>query len=120
MEFARRVVEVVLNGSHIGYYYLCEHIKLDKNRVNIHELTKEDTDSGYIMELDINYDEPYKFKSAIKGLPNMFKDPDEVNVKQFYYMQSYINQLEASLYNDEELAAGKFMGYMDMDSYIDW
>ena len=35
-------------------------------------------------------------------------------------MQNYINTLEASLYNDEELAAGKFMEYMDIDSYIDW
>ncbi len=113
-------VDVILNGNHIGNYYLCEHIKVDKNRVNIHELSDEDTDGGYIMELDINYDEPYKFKSAIQGLPYMFKDPDEVNGAQFSFMQNYIHTLEASLHNDKELAAGKFMEYMDMDSFIDW
>jgi hypothetical protein len=50
----------------------------------------------------------------------MFKDPDEVNRQQFAYMQNYINKMEASLHNDKELAAGKFMDYMDIDSYIDW
>lgn len=113
-------VEVVLNGEHIGNYYLCEHIKVDKNRVNIHELTDDDTDGGFIMELDIYYDETHKFKSTVKGLPYMFKDPDEVNNQQFDYMQNYINTLEASLYNDVELTAGKFMEYMDIDSHIDW
>ena len=113
-------VDVVLNGKHIGNYYLCEHIKVDKNRVNIHELSEEDIEGGYIMELDVYYDEVFKFKSAVKGLPYMFKDPDEVNELQLAYMQNYINTLENSLYNDEELAIGKFMEYMDIDSYIDW
>ena len=113
-------VDVVLNGKHIGNYYLCEHIKVDKNRVNIHELSEEDIEGGYIMELDVYYDEVFKFKSAVKGLPYMFKDPDEVNEQQLAYMQNYINTLENSLYNDEELAIGKFMEYMDIDSYIDW
>ena len=113
-------VEVILNGNHMGNYYLCEQIKVDKNRVNIHELEDEDTDGGYIMELDINYDEINKFESAVYKLPYMFKDPDEVNAKQFEYIQNYINTLEASLANDEELAAGKFMEYMDIDSSIDW
>lgn len=118
-------VDVVLNGKHIGNYYLCEHIKVDKNRVNIAELDEEATEGegitgGFIMELDVYYDEVYKFKSAIRQLPYMFKDPDEVNEQQFTYMQNYVNTLEASLYNDEELATGKFMEYMDIDSYIDW
>ena len=118
-------VDVVLNGKHIGNYYLCEHIKVDKNRVNIAELDEEATEGegitgGFIMELDVYYDEVYKFKSAIKGLPYMFKDPDEVNEQQFAYMQNYVNAMEASIYNDEELTAGKFMEYLDMDSFIDW
>lgn len=113
-------VEVVLNGKHLGNYYLCEHIKVDKNRVNIHELEDGDVDGGYIMELDVYYDETYKFMSAVQELPYMFKDPDEVNEAQFTYMQNFINRLEASLHNDMELAEGKFMEYMDIDSHIDW
>lgn len=118
-------VDVVLNGNHIGNYYLCEHIKVDKNRVNIAELEEDATEGegitgGFIMELDKYFDEVNKFKSAVRQLPYMFKDPDEVNEQQFAYMQNYVNAMEASLYNDEELVAGKFMEYMDIDSSIDW
>lgn len=118
-------VDVVLNGKHIGNYYLCEHIKVDKNRVNIAELEEDATEGegitgGFIMELDKYFDEVYKFKSSVRNLPYMFKDPDEVNEQQFAYMQNYVNAMEASIYNDEELAAGKFMEYLDMDSFIDW
>ena len=114
-------VEVVLNGKHIGNYYLCEHIKVDENRVNIAELDEDATDGegitgGFIMELDVYYDEVYKFKSAIKKLPYMFKDPDEVNEQQFAYMQNYINSLENALYN----STGDYKDYLDMDSFIDW
>lgn len=113
-------VEVVLNGEHVGNYYLCEQIKADKNRVNISDLEEGDVTGGYIMELDVNYDEINKFESQYAKLPYMFKDPDEVNAEQFAYMQNYINELEFSLYNAEQLEAGKFLEYMDMDSFIDW
>lgn len=113
-------VEVVLNGKHIGNYLLCEHIKVDKNRVNIHELEEEDVDGGYIMELDSYFDETYKFKSTIRNLPYMFKDPDEVNDAQFAYMQNFINEMEASLYDDEKFAQRDYLNFMDIDSYIDW
>lgn len=113
-------VEVILNGEHVGNYYLCEQIKVDKNRVNISDLEEGDVTGGYILELDVNYDEINKFESQYAKLPYMFKDPDEVNAEQFAYMQNYINDLEFSLYNAEQLEAGEFLEYMDMDSFIDW
>lgn len=118
-------VEVVLNGKHVGNYYLCEQIKVDKNRVNICELEEDVTEGegitgGFVMELDVYYDEEYKFKSAVYQLPYMFKDPDEVNDAQFAYMQNYVKTLEEALYDDDAFADEKFMEYMDVDSYIDW
>ena len=65
-----KFVDVVLNGKHIGNYYLCEQIKIDKNRVDINKADENKiVNGGYIMELDINYDEVNKFKSAIYELP---------------------------------------------------
>jgi hypothetical protein len=118
-------VEVILNGEHVGNYYLCEQIKVDKNRVNISELDEEATSGegitgGYLMELDVNYDEVNKFMSQYGNFPYMFKDPDEVNAEQFAYMQDYVNRMEATLYDDEQLQAGKFTEFLDMDSFIDW
>lgn len=120
-----KFVEVVLNGKHMGNYYLCEHIKVSENRVNINEIDENTTSGdaltgGYIMELDVYYDEAYKFKSAKKSLPYMFKGPDEVNDAQFNYMQQYVNDLETALYDDTKFAAREFTDYMDIDSYVDW
>lgn len=113
-------VEVILNGKHIGNYYLCEHIKVDKDRVNVDELTDDVTDSGYILELDTYFDEVNRFKSAYYSLPYMFKDPDEVNSAQFSFIQNYVNTLEASLKDNARFAAGEYAGYIDVDSFIDW
>lgn len=59
-------VELWLNGRDMGLYYLCPHISINGDRVDI-------GDDGVIFELDTYYDETYKFKSAI-GLPVMIKD----------------------------------------------
>lgn len=118
-------VEVILNGTHIGNYYLCEQIKVDKNRVDIEELDNTVTEGdgitgGFIMELDTYYDEVNKFKSARRNLPWMFKDPDEVNSAQFTYMQNYVNAMEDALYDDAKFAAREFTNYMDLESFVDW
>ena len=113
-------VEVVLNGTHIGNYYLCEYIKIDKNRVNIDELDDDEVDGGYMMEIDTYYDEAFKFKSAKKNFPYMFKDPDEVNDSQFTFMQDFINNLEGALYEKNRFNTGEFMQYLDIESFADW
>ena len=113
-------VEVVLNGKHVGNYYLCEHIKVDKNRVDIHELEETDVDGGFMMEIDTYYDESFKFKSAKRQFPYMFKDPDEVNDAQFAFMRDFIGNLEGALYDKSRFAAREYADYLDVDSFVDW
>ena len=113
-------VEVILNGEFLGNYYLCEHIKIDKNRVNIDELEDDVVDSGYMFELDTYFDEAFKFRSQYYNMPYMFKDPDEVNDAQFAFMQDYVNNMEASLYSNSRFAAREYTEYLDVDSFIDW
>ena len=113
-------VEVFINGVHKGNYFLCEHIKVDENRVNIDELDEDETDGGYIMELDVYYDEAYKFKSSVRDLPYMFKDPDEVNDAQFNFIKDYVSNLENALYDDSRFASGEYMDYIDSESFADW
>ena len=122
-----KFVEVVLNGEHKGTYYLCEQIKVDKNRVNITEMESTDISDdaitgGYLMELDTYFDEVNKFKSAREELPYMFKEPDEETLvtEQLEYMQKYINDLEELLYTYSRLSAHEYEEYMDVDSYIDF
>lgn len=113
-------VELVVNGNHIGNYYLCEHIKVDKNRVNVDELEDNLTDSGYIFELDTYFDEVNKFRSQYYYLPYMFKDPDEVNSAQFSFIQNYVNNMEASIYDNTRFASREYTQYLDIDTFIDW
>lgn len=120
-------VEVVLNGKHVGNYYLCEQIKVDKNRVNITEMTKEDLEGdaitgGYLMELDVLYDEVNKFYSASKNFPYMFKEPDEdvLQPAQLSWFENYINEMEGKLYADDWLENREYANYMDLASFVDW
>ena len=53
-------VNLVLNGNYVGLYWLGEAIKVDKNRVNI------DEENEYLIEMDISYDETWKFHSTYK------------------------------------------------------
>ena len=120
-------VEVVLNGVHVGNYYLCEQIKIDENRVNVAEMIAEDISGdavtgGYLMELDVYYDEVNKFKSSVRNLPYMFKEPDEevLQPQQLAYFQNYINEMETSMYSENWLQNREYEDYMDLASFVDW
>lgn len=115
-------VELILNGKHMGNYLLCEQIRIDENRVNIHTLasTDENITGGYLMEMDKNYDEVHKFHSAVKDFPYMFKKPDEevLTDTMFNYMQAFINDMEHYLYNDPN--SRKWTEYIDIESFVDF
>lgn len=118
-------VEVVLNGKHIGNYYLCEQIRVGKDRVDIAELDNTVTEGdgitgGFIMEVDSYYDEDNKFRSARRLLPWMFKTPSDINGAQFAYMRNYVNSMEDALYDCSKFAAREFTEYMDLESFVDW
>src|SRR5690554_4099078 len=120
-------VEVVLNGEHLGNYYLCEHIKVDENRVNIVELDESDTEEptitgGYLVEMDTYFDEINKFKTSIRQMPVNIKEPDEdvLNSAQMAYIQGYFNRIEALLYDDNPPEGESYTDYMDVASFIDW
>ena len=120
-------VELVLNGKHLGNFYLCEQIKVDENRVNIKGMKASDKEGdavtgGYLVELDTYFDEVNKFKSAIMDLPYMFKEPDEdaLQPEQFSYFENYINSMESALYGDSWLSDRQYTNYLDLDSFVDW
>ena len=113
-------VELVLNGQHIGNYYLCEQVKVDQNRVNITELKSTSLEGGYLMEVDAWFDEAFRFRSPLYDVPWQFKDPDEVTQAQFDYMYAYIEEFEKSLKDQDRFAAHEYTNYIDSDSWVDW
>ena len=137
LEIARRImpwssrgefVELYLNGKHQGNYYLCEHIKVDKNRVNIDEIegneSGDDLTGGYILEFDKHAitDEPNYFATKYRNLPVGIKEPDDDVIVShthpaFLYVQNYINSVEEAF---EASDYDNAYNLIDLQSYVDW
>ena len=104
-------VELFLNGTFLGNYYLCEKVEVKESRVNIDK-------NAYLLEFDRNYDEEYKFRTTIKNYPVNIKNPDNPTAASFAYIQDYIDTVESILY-------GKMDGldieeYIDLKSFVDY
>ncbi len=81
LELARRMdlpftnhgqhVELYINGSYEGNYYLTEQIQVHKGRVEADTIK-----GGFLVEIDTNYDRDYKFKTRYYQLPIMMRQPE--------------------------------------------
>ena len=110
-------------GHHVGNYFLCEQIKIDKNRLAIkdpYEDVVEDgnanpgiADCGYLLEVDNNYDETDKFKTS-RSVPFMFKD--EVSDAILSAVKTKVQGIETNLYNSKFAEA---YNDLDINSVID-
>ena len=110
-------------GHHVGNYFLCEQIKIDKNRLAIkdpYEDVVEDgnanpgiADCGYLLEVDNNYDETDKFKTS-RSVPFMFKD--EVSDAILSAVKTKVQGIETNLYNSKFTTA---YNDLDINSVID-
>ena len=129
-------VELVMNGKHVGNYYLCEQAKIDKNRIAISEPDANNPEnSGYMVEIDTYYDDDlqelknsgantkyFGFKSKSFNLPYQFKQPDmeEMTQEAYDYFKNYINNFEATLKSDSKLKNHEYEKYLDVDQAIDF
>lgn len=119
-------VEFVLNGKYQGLYYLCEQIKIDKNRVNISKLKEKDNkypevSGGYLLEYDELYDEDYKFKSEGFVLPVQVKEPnDTVTTAQFDYIRGFINDMEKEIKKIGTGEESHYADYLDMENFAEY
>lgn len=110
-------------GHHVGNYFLCEQIKIDKNRLAIkdpYEDVVEDgnanpgiADCGYLLEVDNNYDETDKFKTS-RSVPFMFKD--EVSDAILSAVKTKVQGIETNLYKSNFTTA---YNDLDINSVID-
>ncbi|GHU97580.1 hypothetical protein FACS189483_03960 [Spirochaetia bacterium] len=107
-------VEVVLNGTYQGSYVLTEQVQVGKGRVDI------DEDDGFLVELDVYYDEEPKFRSDIIGLPVMIKSPEDLPDPNGYdFVKTAINALESAMFDDTFPESG-YRDLIDMDTFVDF
>lgn len=99
-------VELVLNGTHIGNYYLSEQVRVESNRIDIDEF------SDYLVEMDRYSDqEEYWFRSAM-GYKFNVKSPEAPNVN---YIKGKIDTFETALSGGSAYAS-----LIDYNSFADY
>ena len=119
-------VELVINGRHVGNYFLVEKIKIDGDRINIHDCYEDVVndgntnptvaDCGYLLEFDDAMDEVNCFRTG-RGLPVMFKDEVPENGTLFNAVKAKVESIEADLEAGNYAAAYE---KLDINSVIDY
>ena len=109
-----RAVDVLLNGEYKGCYQLCDQVTVNKNRVNITEMTPEDVSGsnltgGYFFEIDAYAYQERSWFNSTNGTPVTIKSPDEdsITTAQFNYIQNHFNKMEAQWKN-----------YLDLSTFL--
>ena len=96
-------VDVVMNGEYVGCYQLCDQVEVHKQRVNITEMTPEDSEGsaltgGYLIEVDAYADQELSYFYSNKGNPVTIKSPDEdeITYVQKSYIKTQFNRMESN------------------------
>ena len=107
-------VDVLLNGEYKGCYQLCDQVTINKNRVNITEMTPEDNQGsaltgGYLIEVDAYANQEKSWFNSNKGNPVTIKSPDEdeITANQKQYIRNFFNQME-----------NNWATYLDLNSFL--
>ena len=126
--------EVIVNGYYQGIYVLTEKIKVDKNRIDIAKLTREDNTGdevtgGYVFKVDY-FDEynsweshhpPFKGSTERVRFVYHYPKPDEITPQQKQYIQQFVDQMESALYRAGSQGIVNIMSdYMNLDSFVDY
>lgn len=119
-------VELIINGRHVGNYYLIEKVKIDADRINIKDCYEDVVDGGnadpavadcgYLLEFDDAMDEVNCFRTG-RGLPVMFKDEVPENGTLFNAVKAKVESIEADLEAGNYAAAYE---QLDINSVIDY
>ena len=109
-------VDVTINGVYQGNYMFTEQKEVETNRINV-------GDGGVLLELDIYFDEPWKFSSGNYLLPVMIQYPEldkiakaDANV-QFGKIQSDFEIMEQAVASTT-FPNNNYLNYIDATSLV--
>ena len=119
-----RFLDVIVNGSFRGNYYICDQIEIKKGRVDIlaaNDKDKPDITGGYLIEIDARAVEEEKFFLTEKGLIGEIKEPDsdDITKEEENYIKLYLNKMEKQVYlgNLQYLDLNTFYRYFIMQEF---
>lgn len=111
-------VDVTINGEYMGNYMFTEHKEVETNRINV-------TDNGVLLELDIYYDEPWKFRSDNYDLPVMIAYPeledypiDDAEIERDKIKADF--QLLEDAVFDNSFPNNNYLDYIDLDALVNY
>lgn len=119
-------VDVFVNGEYKGCYQLCDQVEVNKDRVNIEEMTPEDVSGenltgGYFIEVDAYADQEKSWFKSRKGNPVTIKSPseDEIVPVQSAYIKDHFQKLENALYSADFVSETTgYRQYLDLESFL--
>lgn len=132
MEYTPRsqYVDLMLNGVYQGVYQLAEHIRIDKDRVNIPELAVTDTTAdkitgGYLIEVDERRGEDVCIDSTMTRMVFCLSSPDTLLqaawAPQRQYIEQYLHDTEAAIFSNNFADPDTgYAAYIDVDSMINY
>lgn len=117
-----RPVEVVLNGDYIGLYFLTETIRIDENRVNIHEQQDQETNpelikGGWLVEVDNYHDEDqFTIPECSKwNLTLRYHSPENLSDAQLQWLTDEFKSINAAIYSTNKTST-EWEKYIDVES----
>jgi len=120
-----RYCELMLNGEYVGVYVLMEKIKQDENRVNIANLTSNDTigdelTGGYIVKLDRhNGDGWYSKYNDHNYYEYYYPDDDDILDCQKQYIESYFTDFEDLMFGMSHGEMSTYNDIINVSSFVD-
>ena len=127
-----RYVELFVNDEYQGVYVLMEKIKRNKNRVDIAKLlptdiSGENLTGGYIIKIDKTtggsgegWHSDYINNTNKTYYQYHYPQSDEITTEQKKYIQSYVRNMEQSLYTERFSGQGSYHEYLNDSSFIDF
>ncbi len=111
-------VEVTINGKYQGFYVFTEHKEVAEGRIDI-------GDDGWLLELDVYFDEDLQFYSENYGLPVMIQYPKAKDLSQSEQdellsdVKEEFEKLEALVY-DASFPDNNYLDYFDDEAFADY
>lgn len=123
-------VDVIMNGEYKGCYQLCDQVEVNPGRVDITEMTPEDTEGdalkgGYLIEVDAyaNQEPEQSWFTSEHGTPVTIKSPkdDEIQPVQKKFITDFFNKFENGLYADDYKTKNPlYFDIFDLDSFLQY
>ncbi|MDQ3393125.1 MAG: CotH kinase family protein [Bacteroidota bacterium] len=111
-------VDLTINGKYSGNYMLTEQIEVSKTRIDIE-------DGGALLEMDIYFDDDFKFRSDFYDLPVMVKYPKlkdyapQEATQEFNLIKNDFQILEDAV-SSASFPSNNYLDFIDAEALVNY